>query len=91
MSETCPKTGMRCIPGLCRNYETMGDIYKQLDLVTALLMQQAKNHGRVTKSEINAYIFTHPDYLNAAHEAQEALRGLPIILCTPLANEPCMS
>lgn len=91
MSETCPKTGLRCIPGLCGNYEAMGDIYKQLDLVTALLMQQAQNQGLGTEAEIHEYVYNRPEYIQARDEAQKTLKRLPIILCTPLASEPCLS
>lgn len=91
MSETCPITGLRCVPGVCSNNDALERILSPRDLVAAMLRQTAKNLGVEGKDNIDKFVLNHPDYTLAANEAQEASTNVPGDQCTPLHSEICLS
>lgn len=76
MSETCPKTGMRCILGLCGNYKAVEAAYFELDLEAARLKLQADDLGLNTEEGV-AHIERNPGYRRAVEKTQEASNMFP--------------
>ncbi len=80
MNETCPKTGLHCIPGLCRNYEAVKAAYFVQDLEAARLKIRADGLG-LTPEEGIVYIERDPAYRHAMNKTMVASSLHP---CTPV-------
>ena len=76
MSETCPKTGLRCIPGLCINHNAVKTAYFEQDLEAARLQRQADALGLKIEEGV-VYIEGNLGYRRAVEKTLQASNIFP--------------